>query len=164
MGMARSEESPEKPQDRNHAWSYRAQSHCQFYIVEKFNLARLTRGIMMMWQRYTPTAYACLSRSAIDCTKITRRIQSLMSLAIFRAIAARTTRYTIVTRWWRLTFTIIYRRVIKFPATTERHNPGTNKVNIEQATRTTASFMRNRLNFWKAISTRYRMKRCTFRN
>lgn len=47
-----------------------------------------------------------------------------------------------------LTFTIIYRRVIKFPAAAEKHNPGTNKVHIEQAARITASFARNRSNFW----------------
>jgi len=78
------------------------------------------------------TAYASL---AFDCTEITRRIQSLMSLAISRTIIVRITCYTVVTRRRRLTFTIIYWRIIKFSATAEEHNPGTNKAHIiEQAT------------------------------
>lgn len=57
-----------------------------------------------------------------------------MSLAICRTIIVRITRYTVVTRRRRLTFTIIYWRIIKFPAAAEKHNPGTNKAHIEQAT------------------------------
>lgn len=98
----------------------------------RFSLARLSRGITVLWQRNTPmTAYASL---AFDCTEITRRIQSLMSLAISRTIIVRITCYTVVTRRRRLTFTIIYWRIIKFPATAEERNPGTNKAHIEQAT------------------------------
>lgn len=60
-------------------------------------------------------------------------------------IAACITRYMVVMR--QLTFTIIYRRVIKFPVAAGGHNPGTNKVHIKQAPRITASFTWNRLNF-----------------
>lgn len=63
-------------------------------------------------------------------------------------IAARITRYMVVKRRRQLTFTIIYRRVIKFSVAAEGHNPGTNKVHIKQAPRITASFTRIRLNFW----------------
>jgi len=77
------------------------------------------------------TAYASL---VFDCTEITHRIQSLMSLAISRTIIVRITRYTVVTRLRRLTFAIIYWRIIKFPVAAEEHNPGSNKAHIEQAT------------------------------
>lgn len=122
----------------------------------RFNLARLSRGIMVLWQRNTPMiAYVpfAFNHRLNEDNSLDKKSDVIGDLSYM--IAVRITRYMVVTRRRQLTFTIIYRRVIKFPVAVEGHNPGTNKVHIKQASRITASFTRNRLNFWNQCQSPY---------
>jgi len=89
----------DSPQDKNHAWSYRAHNLIASFVSSRNSTLLVSPAALWCCDSGThpPWRFIRLSRSTIDCTKVTRRIQSLMSLVIFRTIATRITRYTIVT-------------------------------------------------------------------